>query len=87
LHENGLIYKTNREVYQTAEYVDSLCSVTAVYCGYKGIKNLLLLTSSLSWTPVFAAGWLMLAYIQTKYLMAAYLNNVYLIDEMHICGP
>jgi hypothetical protein len=63
LQENGLIYKTNREVYQTAEYVDSICSVTAVYCGYKGIRNLLVLMGGLPWTPVFAAGWLFLAYI------------------------
>ena len=34
-----LIYKTNSAVYQTAEYVDMLCSSLILFSGYKVVRN------------------------------------------------
>lgn len=77
---------TNREVYSQAENVDTVISGVVVYTTYKVFKNLYAASLGQPWYPFYTAGYALLSYIQTKYLMAAYLNNVFLIDEMSICG-
>lgn len=62
-HENGIIYKTNREVYETAENVDTLISGIAGYCMYKVGKNMYCLSMGLPWYPAWTAGWALLSYV------------------------
>ena len=36
------------------------------------------------WTGMWAASWSIIGFIQLKYLMAAYLSQVFLIDEIEL---
>lgn len=78
-----VIYKTNSAVYQTAEYVDMICSGLIVYSGYKVARNTYLMATmagfASSYAP-FTLGWALLGFVQYHYLAGAYLQQVYLID-------
>lgn len=49
--ENGacLIYKTNLDVYKTANMVDALCSAFTLYSTYKAGSNALLFSTFFAW--------------------------------------
>ena len=86
LRENGIIYKQNREVYQTADMVDTMVTGTMVYSLYKVSRNLYALAMAKPWSPLWTGFWSLMAFTQGKFLMSAYLNGVFLVDEMYICG-
>ena len=77
------IYKTNSNVYQTAEYVDMMCSGLIVYSGYKVLRNTYIMATAAgfmsSYAP-FTAFWGIAAFVQFHYLQGAYLQQVYLVD-------
>ena len=81
------IYKTNSAVYQTAEYVDMLCSSLIMFCGYKVVKNSYLMATQtglmMSYAP-FTFTWALIGFIQYHYLAGAYLQQVYLIDQIDL---
>uniref|UniRef100_A0A7S3HVX7 Uncharacterized protein n=1 Tax=Favella ehrenbergii TaxID=182087 RepID=A0A7S3HVX7_9SPIT len=82
-----VIYKTNSAVYQTAEIVDMMCSGLVVYCGYKVCRNSYLMATQagllMSYAP-FTALWAFAGFMQYHYLQGAYLQQVYLVDEIEL---
>ena len=81
------IYKTNSSVYQTAEYVDMMCSGLIIYSGYKVVRNsyIMAMTAGImsSYAP-FTLLWGALGFIQYQYLAGAYIQQVYLVDEIEL---
>ena len=62
LQENGIIYKTDREVYETAEYLDTMSSGLAMFATYKVCRNLYSFAVSQPWSPYWTLGWAVIAY-------------------------
>ena len=87
-NKGSLIYKTNRAVYKNADYVDTMVSTFSMACVFKASQNIYWLAAgtatSLPWSCVAIGGWSALGFLQVKYLMAAYLSQVFLIDEIEI---
>jgi len=81
------IYKTNSAVYQTAEAVDMLCSSLIVFAGYKVVRNTYIMATQAgvmaSYAP-FTAFWAFMGFVQYHYLAGAYLQQVYLVDEIEL---
>lgn len=82
------IYQTNRAIYQSAEYVDSIVTFTAAYSGFKLTKYYYIL-GVFGWSdPSFSIWWTVfwqLAFFQqVRYLMTAYLTQVFMIDEIQL---
>ena len=86
-----LVYKTNREVYKTAESVDLLFSTATTVSFYKAFSNIYALGSSIAnyttfpFSPLlWTTFWSMTSWIGVKYLMTTYLSQVFMIDEIHL---
>ena len=73
-------------MYQTADTLDTMTVGLASYSVYKVSNNLYALAMAKPWSPAWTCFWSFLAFAQSKFLMAAYLNGVFLIDEVYICG-
>lgn len=84
LPHQGLIYATNRDVYQTAEHVDTVMSVFTLYAASKVAQSAYLLAMGQPWFPFWTLGYSLLTWTSSKYLMSAYLNNLYLIDRIYL---
>ena len=82
-----MIYKTNSDVYQTAEYVDMMCSGLILYSGYKFATNSYIMATQVgfmsSYAP-FTLFWGLLGFVQYNYLASAYLQQVYLVDQIEL---
>ena len=82
------IYKTNRQVYQTADIVDSMFSGFALFCICKGAQNLYHIAAgtaaSALYSGLWATGWSVIGFVQFRYLFGAYLQQVFLIDEIQL---
>ena len=82
------IYKTNRQVYQIADIVDSIFSGFSLFCIFKGSQNLYHIAMGTAASPLFsglfATGWSLLGFVQFRYLFGAYLQQVFLIDEVQL---
>ena len=87
-HKGALVYKTNRAVYQTADYVDTIVSTFSMTCLFKASQNIYWVAAGTAASPVWSSlwivGWSTFGFLQIKYLMAAYLSQVFLIDEIEI---
>ena len=73
---SACIYKTNTSVYQTAEYVDMMCSGLIAYSAYKVLRNSYVMATSAglmtSYTP-FTLFWALCGFVQYNYLAGAYI--------------
>ena len=61
--QGGLIYKTNREVYNTANKVDTIVSGVMAYSAFKVAKNLYLGFSGQPWFPLWTGFWALSTFI------------------------
>ena len=84
IENHGLIYKTNRAVYSTADKLDTVVSGFSVYAGYKSVAGAVALLTGQAASIWATGGWALLCYFQVKFLMQAYLSNVFLVDEIYI---
>jgi hypothetical protein len=66
--------------------MDTFVTGFAGYSLYKVSKQLYCLAVAKPWSPVWTGFWTFMAYAQSKFLMSAYLNGVFLIDEIYISG-
>ena len=82
------IYKTNREIYRHAEYVDTLLSGIALYSSYKVAKYAYILGAygyaSAEFSLWGCGFWWVALFVQTRYLMATFLTQVFMIDEIEL---
>jgi hypothetical protein len=89
--EGLLVYKTNREVYATAENVDLLFSTATSVSIFKAGSNLYGLGLSIAnyttfpFSAIFwSSFWGVSSWIGVKYLMTTYLSQVFMIDEIYL---
>jgi hypothetical protein len=82
------IYKTNREIYRHAEYVDTILSGITVYSAYKIAKYAYVLGAFGYGSAAFSLWgfgfWWVALFVQTRYLMATFLTQVFMIDEIQL---
>lgn len=87
-HKGALVYKTNRAIYQNADYIDTIVSTFSMACLFKASQNIYWLAMGTAANPItsclWIGGWSVIGVLQVKYLMAAYLSQVFLIDEIEI---
>ena len=84
---SSCIYKTNSAVYQTAEIVDMFCSGVFAFCCYKVCRNSYIMATqtALMWSYLpYTAVWAFAGFIQYHQMSGAYLQQVYLVDEIEL---
>ena len=71
-----------------ADTVDTMVSGFTVISFFKASQNAYFLAMGTAvsplWTGMWATSWSIIGFIQLKYLMAAYLSQVFLIDEIEL---
>ena len=79
------IYQSNKEIYNTANYVDLMSSTLATLSTFKVGSNLYALTMATgAFSVASSAFWGGLLFFQIRYLKFAYLQQVYLIEKMQL---
>ena len=78
-----MAYKTNKEVYASADKVDFACSFATVGCSVKCVMNLYSFGVGVSagafslatvYPLIFAAGYGIVSFVMNKFLFASYLQ-------------